>query len=197
MEVEDRPWVVLDNAVPILVDVEDVGVAITLHLFAKNIGHSPAENVYARGDVYRTLSMTDYRAAAERACHTTTPDGLSFLQTLLLPGESGEVEDGDFIINMNDIRRDRAVEIAQSNIYPAVREEEAREPLRGEFTVVGCISYSYPGAPSLGQTPFILDVYEKCISILGGECTFDLSQRRLYQGGEIGIQSIRTSLFAN
>jgi hypothetical protein len=117
---------------------------------------------------------------------------------LLLPGAgSEEIEAGDFVIGINDIRRDRAVEIAQSNIYPAVREEEAREPLRGEFTVVGCISYSYPGAPTLGQTPFILDVYEKCVSTLGGECTFDLSQPRLYKAGEIGIESIRTSLFAN
>jgi hypothetical protein len=67
MEVEDRPWVVLDNAVPILVDADDTGVAIMLQLFAKNIGHSPAENVYARGDVYRTLRMTDYRVAAPRS----------------------------------------------------------------------------------------------------------------------------------
>jgi hypothetical protein len=202
MDIAQRPWVRLSRAAPVGLIVMDVGVVIDLQLRAKNIGHSPAEGVYATGRAFSNFSFTEAAPAARAVCKGAFAKNLEWLQSMIFPDEEREIEIiGGFYTSMQDIMNERMdqVDFQYNGSIPFVGKEkaEARKkedlalPLRAGFTVVGCILYSYRGGNAFGQTAFLLDLNRSCPEISPlAKCSFDVRPGKKYLADEILVGDV-------
>jgi hypothetical protein len=194
MDIAQRPWMRLSKYTPVGLSVTDGGVIIDLDLDAKNIGHSPAETVYATGRTFADMSSTEETPAARAICSEDPWKNLEFNHSMIFPDEERHIHGGPFTIGIQDIKN-RWVERITSQ-YPEARWRELlTNPVFSSFTVVGCIIYSYRARGASGQTAFVLDVHRSC-NIAHGECTFDVSHPAEYGAGEMVITESNRGLFA-
>jgi hypothetical protein len=206
MDIAQRPWVRLSRAAPVSLVVMDVGVLISLQLHAKNIGHSPAEGVYATGRAFADFDLTEEATAARAVCEGASAQNLEWLQSMIFPDGERVIETiGEFGTSMKDIikRRMDQVDFQYNESIPffgkekaeARRKEDLAVPLRADFTVVGCILYRYRSGSAFGQTAFVLDVYRSCPEISPvAKCTFDIRPGAQYEAcGGSGFLDSRIS----
>jgi hypothetical protein len=170
-DIAQRPWVRLSKPAPVHLSVMDTGVIISLELKAKNIGHSPAEGVYATGKVFPDFSLDKQAPAARTVCEDAS-NHLEFEQIMIFPDDERHLSDSQFTINMQEIIDRRMEEIAfqynEGTPYigkekaEAKRQEELAKPILDTFTVVGCLVYSYRSGRAYGKTAFVLDIHKLC-----------------------------------
>ena len=205
MDIAQRPWLTLSRATPIDVSVMDSFVIIGLDLRARNIGHSPAENAFAWGKAYPSLSTTEESDTAKKVCGDALGQH-SDLNVMILPDEDRPIEENNFVIGMREIINDRMerinyqytgrIAMLGKEQADVIRNEEMAQPLFSTFTIVGCITYAYRGGNALGQTAFILDVDRPCPESPVGKCTFDVSRPRQYGDKDVIGTEVRRGLFA-
>jgi hypothetical protein len=205
MDIAQRPWLRLSKAAPVNLIVMDAGVIISLELQAKNIGHSPAEGVYATGKVFPDFSLDKQASAARTVCEDASKH-LEFTQIMIFPDEGRHLWDRGFTINMQEIidRRMEQIAFQYNESIPYVgkekaeakRQEELANPIFDAFTVVGCLVYSYRSGRAYGKTAFVLDIDKPCQESPVGKCAFDVSHRAEYRADEMLVTESDRALFA-
>ena len=206
MDIAQRPWVRLSKAAPFSLSVMDPGVIVDLLLQAKNIGHSPAQGVYASGRAIPDMSSNEEAPAARAVCENAAAEDLEFHHSVLFPDEERQIEvAGLFSASMEEItkrRNDRIAnqwseEILGKEGAEAKIKEDLAQPIRTAFTVIGCILYRYRDGSANGKTAFALDIYKTCPELPGVKCTFDVSHRTEYRADEMLVtEADRAILFA-
>jgi hypothetical protein len=197
MDIAQRPWIRLSKVVPLSVSVWEAGVVINLDLHAKNIGHSPAETVYATGRAFSDMSLTEVTSAARAACDEDPSKHLEFDQSMIFPAEDRHIQSSPFIIGNQEIKN-RWMERIIEEYTGEARRQQLAQPIRTSFTVIGCIIYSYRDRSAAGQTAFALDIHRSCEIDLGRYpmCSFDVSHLAEYPADDLVITESFTGLFA-
>jgi hypothetical protein len=194
-------------------------VIVDLEFRAKNVGHSPAEGVYATGKVFPDLSLTEQNAAARAVCDGSraifedNPYGknLEHLQSIVFPNEERQIKEvGSLIVRTNEIIRSkiRGIEFQYKGSIPFIGEEQAAskseealaelraKPIFSAFYFVGCIVYAYRSGSAIGKTAFVLDIVRPCAESPVGQCAFDVSNPGHYRADEMRVNEYNRDLLA-
>jgi len=202
MDIAQRPWVRLSRADPVGLIVMDAGIVILLQLHAKNVGHSPAEGVYATGRAFADFSSTEEAITARAVCEGASAKNLEWLQSMIFPDEERKIEIiGGFATSMQDIIKrkmdqidfqyNESIPLVEKDKAEAKKKEDLAVPLRAGFTVVGCILYRYRGGSALGQTAFVLNLDRSCPEISPlAKCSFDIKPGVKYRTDEMLVRDV-------
>jgi hypothetical protein len=196
MDIAQRPWIRLSKVIPVGLSVTEAGVIIDVDLHAKNIGHSPAETVYATGRTFSDMSLTQALPAARAICNEDPGKHLEFDQSMIFPDEDRDIQDNTFTIGIQEIKNRWVARITSQ--YPEARWKELlANPVFSSFTVIGCIIYSYRDRSASGQTAFAFDVAKSCEPDIGPfKCAFDASHPAKYRADDMLITESFVGLFA-
>ena len=190
----DRPWVKLVNVKPSFVLISEGGAVIAVVLTVKNIGHSPAEDVYAAGKAFADISLNGVRHEAESICKENLPPSLNFLKSVVFPNEAGKINEGDFIINRRDVQKARTDYINSQPEF--LHKQMADNPLYGVFTVVGCITYKIAGSTKRGETAFSFNVAKHVPGYSRLEGGFNMDKPANISSADMFLTPITWDLFA-
>lgn len=183
----NRPWVMLTDMSPASLSSDDeAGVTLWVNILAKNVGHSPAQNVSVTG----RLLLHDFDPSPDQAMANVCqePRSGSFIipgQTLF-PDREENIHSGiayPFSIDAKKIWEARTARVNSARDYnigvgrpdraQAWAEELSKFPFYDALNLVGCINYRSSDNTTLYQTSFMFSVSAKPggggIPLLGGK----------------------------
>ena len=206
MEQAQRPWIKLVAVKPVSVGIFNGFANIGTELTVKNIGSSPAEDVYAFGKGYPDVNYLQAGKIEEAACKQAT-DAQKLMKIIVFPGEKRLAPNGFFPVSQSTMRKfkKKLAAISAINepvhgpIHPYVGQlPKAKQPtaLSPDFKVVGCITYAIPDAKRGGETAFILTVDRRCSDNGFGKCGFPLRNIRYYKAPDLIVAKLQWGGFA-
>lgn len=171
----DRPWVMLTEIKPASLSLDDeFGTELWVNISAKNIGHSPAQNV----SVSAELLIDNFDPSPDQAmvsvCREAQSGSSIMPGQVLFPGQDHDIDGGiarGFGIEAKRIWAARAARINSTRNYnmsvgrPDRAQDWADElskfPFYAALSLVGCINYRSSDNVALYQTSFAFDVSAK------------------------------------
>lgn len=190
----DRPWLEV-TVRPVAVTLTPNFNIVTLDIRAKNYGHSPAQTVFAYGETFSedAASLDKIRALSNVECKKAKRFKVTDLSVMVFPsGEEARIAATIFPNTpaaMHDVwqaRRDRdyrALKAFGGAPYADFWTKMGSETPNGEFSVVGCVIYSYGGS-FIGETSFSADLLRRCPEGPFG-CAFELDKVANYSADKI------------
>jgi len=169
---------------------------VTLDIRAKNYGHSPAQTVFAYGETFSqdVVSLDKIRDFSNAECKKARSFKVTDLSVIIFPSGAETRVDATILPNTPTAMRE-AWQARRNRDYEALKAFGGtsyadlwagmgrQETPSGEFSVVGCVIYSYGGA-FVGETSFSVDVLRKCPEGPLG-CAFDLDKTADYPANKV------------
>ena len=147
-EAMDRPWVVMDisdisfnGAV-----VYSNGLNVPLIFSPKNIGRSPAQNIWIEPKIVPGFMDTDVRDAQKKLCETAEKHD-ELLRSFLVPGGNYRQPIG---LSMSASDNDSIMPVRNDRPDPLINA-----------ILIGCIDYTYESSDRHHQTGFAYDLVSK------------------------------------
>ncbi|MBZ5679748.1 MAG: hypothetical protein LAO24_06560 [Acidobacteriia bacterium] len=148
-EAADRPWVAVDIALAApLTYNESNGLSAVFYFLPKNIGRSPAQNIWVDPLLVPAFMGDDVSEAEKRACDKAVKHD-ELLRYFLIPGQSYRQQIGLGMSNAEVNSHWNKFELSRGpiDLIPIV--------------LVGCVDYTYEASTRHHQTGFAYDVLTK------------------------------------
>lgn len=176
-----RPWVMLANVRPLNLSSDDAdGVTLWAKISVKNIGHSPAENLFITGKLLIDQFDPSPQQGMEEACQEARLNSSTIRGQVLFPDQSEDLDGGipqSFLIDVDKVWASRAARIksayeaemarGKSQLAEEWKGALAEFPFHADLHFVGCVSYRSSTSKTLYQTSFMFDLGS--FPLLGGK----------------------------
>ncbi len=186
-EAGDRPWVMLTEFKPASLSSDDeAGIMLWVNISAKNIGHSPAQNVSVSGKLLIHDLDPPSNEAVVSVCHGPRSGSFIIPGQVLFPDQTQDINGGiahAFWIEAERVWKARAARINSARDYNSSvkmpdraqvwADELSKFPFHAALSLVGCINYRSSDNVTLYQTSFMFDISAQPggggLPLLGGE----------------------------
>jgi hypothetical protein len=148
LEASDRPWISVDASASSPLTYDSSGIRVTFAFVPKNIGRSPAQNIWIEPALTIGSMGDDYRSAQKHICDKIATRGrvVGFPGYILFPGDHYTQEES---LGMSDADIDSHWS----------KFELSRGPIDVvPLILVGCVDYTFEASPRHHQTSFAFDV---------------------------------------
>jgi hypothetical protein len=145
----DRPWIDLDVSIDSPLTYDNTGVRIGFNISPKNVGRSPAQNIWISPTLTPAFMGDDLSEIQKRICENARPSHEGLLSYLLFPGNH----------YTQPVGLDLSATAISSHWGKLPPNMEPPDPI--PLALVGCIDYTYEASSRHHQTGFALDVVMK------------------------------------
>lgn len=145
----DRPWVAVDVAIdsPLIYDGDSIRIGFDIS--PKNIGRSPAQNIFINPALKPVFMGDDLRDLQKHICENAQPAQEGLQTYLLFPGDHYTQPFG------------LGISVEEINSHWGKKPTGMKIPDPIPLGLVGCIDYTYEASSRHHQTGFALDVIMK------------------------------------
>ena len=173
-----RPWVMLTGIEPIsLMSDDKAGVRLFFEVFAKNVGHGPAQSIWVSGRLLidqfdPSPDQVMLRECVEDKSRAKPGPALFPDQPGQFQWDAGIAADRVWAARAERIRSGYDLETAMGRPRMAhiMSEDAAKFPFNASLYLVGCVNYRFSGDDIVHQTSFSVGVITNGpFALLGGE----------------------------
>ncbi|MBN9561760.1 MAG: hypothetical protein J0H14_13675 [Alphaproteobacteria bacterium] len=176
---QERPWIMLADVKPASLDSDDKGgVMFWVNISVKNIGHSPAQDVWVSGKLVIDQFDPLPEQAMKSVCQESKTYG--FPGNPVFPDQTQPVQEppNSFYIPAQHVWAARDARIESAYLWHSPRraqawaEELSKFPFYAALHLVGCINYRSPDRRDVYQTSFAFEIGS--FPLLSGESINDM-----------------------
>lgn len=158
-----RAWIRVDDFAHPSLSILPYGAFFNTAVKVTNIGHSPAQRIYAVADLISGQDKADPISRALGLCRPGIQNEVPQFEPMVFPDQPGSVSAN-----------------AQVSIH-AIESLPASRTRLSSFVVVGCITYYMPTGQMPGHTTFVYDLNRSCnLDPRFPKCSFDLRTQAIY-----------------